>query len=109
MTTTEFGLEDVERLGAILDQVELDENDRVLLHAIFARAGSTALEPEPEPEVSGFGLGPMASNPTLFNSFNLGVSSAGGGGGTGKSPTITGFHFSKTTDSASPNLFNAAD
>jgi hypothetical protein len=71
-----FELSDVERLATTLDAVDLDDSDRVTLHAVFALAGQAAAA-ETEDEVSGFS-GPSASS-GLFGSFQLGGTSGATG------------------------------
>lgn len=66
MSDEGFELEDVQRLAATLDTVELGEKDRALLHAIFALAGqATGAAGGPDDEVSGFAALPGG----LFGSF----------------------------------------
>ncbi len=42
MSETSLGIDDVERLAAILDSVELGESNRATLQAVFALAGQAA-------------------------------------------------------------------
>jgi hypothetical protein len=55
MTDT-FDLSDVKRLAAILDSLDLADQDRAALHAIFAWAGEFVAA-ESGAEVSGFAAG----------------------------------------------------
>jgi len=83
VTETTFDLADVEHAAAALDRLDLEERDRAVLHAIFARAGeATAAE---EGEVSGFSLnftlvGGEAPdlNGNLMGSFQWGLRKSGG-------------------------------
>jgi hypothetical protein len=84
---TTFTIADVERLAGVLDSVELDDQDRRTLHAVFALAGSAVAGEDDE--VSGFAFDAYLSikgsnngaiapskNPAtggLFGSFTLGV------------------------------------
>jgi hypothetical protein len=68
-------LGDVERLAGILDAVELDEQDRTTLHAVFALAGQAASSDE----VSGF-------------AFDTYLSTGGAGGAGGGTPPQGAFH-----------------
>jgi len=102
MSDERFELEDVQRLAATLDTVELGEKDRALLHAIFALAGqATGATGDPDDEVSGFAalagglFGSFVTPPTAgainMDSFQWGVSqsttgSSGSGQPTGKNP-----------------------
>jgi len=54
MSETSVGIDDVERLAAILDSVELGEKNRTTLQAIFALAGRAATGATDE--VGGFSL-----------------------------------------------------
>jgi hypothetical protein len=90
---TTFDLKDIERLATTLDAVNLDDEDRATLHAVFALAGRAAGEKD---EVSGFSIvyqmpgGGDTSGPypglrpagmgdgSVFQSFQWGASSPGG-------------------------------
>ncbi len=59
MTDKTFELADVEHLAATLDPLDLDDQDRATLHAIFALAGQQATSGD---EVGGFD----AASPKLY-------------------------------------------
>jgi hypothetical protein len=83
MPGTSYALSDVERLAVILDDVirDWDDQDKAVMHDLFARAGQGAADDE----VDGFsfswgdqatpGPGPATPGPggSLFDSFKLGL------------------------------------
>ena len=87
MPGTSFELSDVERLAVILDDViaDWDDDDKAVMHALFARAGEAS--GLPDDEVSGFSFSWGALVPAvqdqvgippgpcdhLFESFELGA------------------------------------
>ncbi len=96
----EIDLSHVERLAAALDAVELGEEDRATLHAIFALAGCTAAQGTAdgagEEEVGGFSFSIVPDS--LLGSFQLGGSAGGSSGG---------LHITKSIGAASPQLLDA--
>jgi hypothetical protein len=71
MANTTFDRDDVERLGRVLGEVStgLDEEDRELLHVMFALAGSATANADGD-EVSGFSV--LSFTPSLSESFMWG-------------------------------------
>ncbi len=86
MPGTSFELSDVERLAVILDDViaDWDEDDKAVMHTLFARAGEASGPPDDEvsgysfswgalPAVQGQASLPPGPCNQLFESFELGV------------------------------------
>jgi hypothetical protein len=94
----EIRLADVERLAAALEAAELGEEERAMLHAVFALAGSAAAQgaSDGEDEVAGFSLSVVPDS--LLGSFQLGGTTGGGSGG---------IQITKQIGAASPQLLNA--
>jgi hypothetical protein len=98
---SEIGLADVERLATVLDEAELDEEDRATLHAVFALAGRAAArdgapdaDADADDEVAGFSF---STDPnSLLGSFQLGGSSGGSSGG---------IQISRQVGAASPQIW----
>jgi hypothetical protein len=69
MTEATIDLNDVKRLAAALDAVDLEDRDRATLHAVFALAGRAVADSHDD-EVSGFSLTnvPVVSS-NLLSSF----------------------------------------